>query len=92
MLIVDDVVFDQVQVGVVDAEAVVAKKLVVDVVEVGVAIVVGVVVEEDTNLTGLFGLCIISISLNLFPYNLIHFLSVLFIHIQNIINSKFLLF
>ena len=71
MLIVDDVVFDKVQVGVVDAEAVVAQKLVVDVVEVDVAVAVGVVVEEDGNLTGLLGLRIISISLNLFPYNLI---------------------
>ena len=43
----------------------------VDVVEVGVAEVVGVVVGEDINLTGPLSLCIFSISLNILPYILI---------------------
>ena len=51
-LIVDDVVFKQVEVGVVNVEAVVFEELVVDVVEVGVTKLVGVVVGEDINLTG----------------------------------------
>ena len=50
-LIVDDVVSDKFEVGVVDAEAIVGEKLVVDVVELGVAEVVAVVVKEDIKLT-----------------------------------------
>ena len=46
-LIVDNVVFKKVEVGVVDAEAVVFEQLVVDVVEV--TEVVGVVFGEDIN-------------------------------------------
>ena len=50
-LIVDDVVSDKFEVGVVDAEAIVGEELVVYVVEVGVAEVAGVVEEEDIKLS-----------------------------------------
>ena len=50
-LIVDDVLSDKFEVGVVDAKAIVGEKLVVDVVELGVAEVVAVVVKEDIKLT-----------------------------------------
>ena len=70
-MIVDDVVSDKFEVGVVDAEAIVGEELVVDAFEVGVAKLVGVVVEEDIKFIGPLSLCIFSISLNLFPYDLI---------------------
>ena len=50
-MIVDDIVSDEFEVGVVDAEAIVGEELVVDVVEAGVAEVVGVVEEEDIKLS-----------------------------------------
>ena len=49
-MIVDDIVSDKFEVGVVDAEAIVGEELVVYVVEVGVAEVAGVVEEEDIKL------------------------------------------
>ena len=70
-LIVDDVVFKKVEVGIVDEEAVVFDELVVDVVEVSITEVLGVVVGEDINLTGPLSLRIFSISLNIWPYLLI---------------------
>ena len=50
-MIVDDIVSDKFEVGVVNAEAIVGEQLVVYVVEVGVAEVVGVVEEEDIKLS-----------------------------------------
>ena len=52
--------FKKVEVGAVDAKAVVFEELVVDVVQVGVAKVVCVVVGEDINLTGPLSLGIFS--------------------------------
>ena len=54
-MLVDDIVSDKFEVGVVDAEAIVGEELVVDVVQVGDAEVVGFVVEEDIKFGCKFG-------------------------------------